>query len=92
MTGDRGEHGEGPADAAQEGIEHLQAAVHEMIKAARSMLDAAEALVDEPRAAEALGAVMATFGRMVGSSAANWLRHDDADDEESSGVQRISVS
>ncbi len=92
MTGDRGEHGDGPAEAAHEGIEHLQAAFHEMIGAARSMLDAAEALIDEPRAAEAFGAVLATFGRVVGNTTASWLQRDDPPDEESSGVQRISVS
>lgn len=82
----------------REGIEHLQAAAREMIRATRSLLDAAEELVDDPRAVQGLAGTIAT----VAQAAASRLRTDagagvpsggdDDDDGDDGRVQRIRVS
>jgi hypothetical protein len=41
-------------ERADEGLEHLQTAAQEMIKAARAFLDVAEELVTDPKAADTL--------------------------------------
>jgi hypothetical protein len=41
-------------DGLAEGVEHLQAAAKELIKATRSLLDAAEGLVEDPGALQGL--------------------------------------
>ena len=57
-------------ELAREGVEHLQAAAREVIKATRSLLDAAEELVDDPAAVQHLVGSIAT----VAQAAAGRLR------------------
>ena len=56
---------------AREGLEHLQAAAHEMIAAARSMLDAVEELVDDPRAATSMASAVATVSKLIEGAVAS---------------------
>lgn len=87
----------GAADPARAGIEHLQAAAHEMLAAARSMLDAVEELVDDPNMATSLVSAFATVGRVVEgavSSVADAMagRGERSDHDDEPHVQRIKVS
>jgi hypothetical protein len=83
-------------ELAREGVEHLQAAAREVIKATRSLLDAAEELVDDPAAVQHLVGSIAT----VAQAAAGRLRRDvagrapggDDDGDDDGRVQRIRVS
>jgi hypothetical protein len=90
-------------DRAREGLDHLQAAAHELIAAARAALDVAEELIDDP---EAIASVVSAagsrssfgpLGELVRSllptrrTAAPDGAFDLADDETSS-IQRIHVS
>jgi hypothetical protein len=77
-------------DGLAEGIEHLQAAAKELIRAGRSLLDAAEGLVEDPAA---LQGVLGTLGSLA-QAAAGRLRAEVGDDpdEGSGGVERIPVS
>ena len=82
-------------DPARDGIEHLQAAAHEMIAAARSMLDAVEELLEDPRAASSLTTAFATVGRVIEGAVASVTEvvtgaHTGHDDDEPH-VQRIKV-
>ena len=82
-------------DAARAGFEHLQAAAHEMIAAARSMLDAVEELLEDPRTAASLTTAVTTVGRVIEGAVASVTSTmtggtDDHDDEPH--VQRIKVS
>jgi len=73
------------------GMEHLQAAAKEMIRATRSLLDAAEGLVDDPAAVQGL---LGTLGGLV-QAATGRLRPDpgsDEDDGDDGKVQRIKVT
>lgn len=84
---------DGREDHAREGLEHLQAAAREVIKATRSLLDAAEDLVDDPSAVQSIVASMAS----VAQAAAARLRTNGAgatpDDDDGDGrVQHIRVS
>ena len=80
-------------DKVHEGIEHLQAAAREMIRATRSLLDAAEELLEDPRSvqdlvgslAHAAQAAATRFG-MGGTGAPPAAEGDDGP------VQRIKVS
>jgi hypothetical protein len=84
-------------DPARVGLEHLQAAAHEMISAARSMLDAVEELLDDPRTAASLTTAITTVGRVIEGAVASVTdvvtgargEHGEHDD---SHVQRIKVS
>jgi hypothetical protein len=74
-----------------EGIEHLQAAAREMIRATRSLLDAAEELVDDPRSVQDLVGSIAQAAQM----AASRLRATGTGvggDDDGGQVQRIKVS
>ncbi len=79
-------------DKVQQGLEHLQAAAREMIKATRSLLDAAEELVEDPKAVQGVVGTLA----MVAQAAAGRLRAGGAsseDDDDGDGpVERIKVS
>ena len=77
-------------DKVAEGIEHLQAAAREMIRATRSLLDAAEELVDDPKSVQDLVGSLAHAAQM----AANRFRPSAArsDDDDGGHVQRIKVS
>jgi hypothetical protein len=52
-------------ERAREGVEHLRAAAHELIAAARAMLDVAEELVDDPESASALLGTLANVGAVA---------------------------
>ena len=78
-------------DKVAQGIEHLQAAAREMIRATRSLLDAAEELVDDPRSVQDLVGSLAHAAQV----AASRLRPPTAagdDDDDGGHVQRIRVS
>lgn len=87
---------EGRDTHAREGVEHLQAAAREVIKATRSLLDAAEELVDDPAAVQGLVGTIAS----VAQAAASRLRANSAgahasnapDDGDDGHVERIRVS
>jgi hypothetical protein len=67
--------GADPSDRADDGLEHLQTAAREMIKAARAFLDVAEDLVSDPKTADrvlglidtAVGAAGRASGRAKGT-------------------------
>ncbi len=91
--------GADPLGDAAEGVEHLQTAAKELIRAARSLLDAAEGLVEDPRVVQGLAG---TVTDLAGAASA-WLRTsgkagdgasgDGGDDDEGgSKVQRIKLS
>lgn len=96
------EHGPGPAEEAHrdglaDGVEHLQAAAKEVIRAGRSLLDAAEGLIDDPAALQGLvgtlGALAQAAARSLQSTVAGAGGDDDRDDGDDDGrVQRIRVS
>jgi hypothetical protein len=74
-----------------DGVEHLQAAARELIRAGRSLLDAAEGLVEDPAA---LRGVLGSLGSLA-QAAAGRVRADAAgggEDEGDGGVERIPVS
>ena len=73
-----------------EGIEHLQSAAREMIRATRSLLDAAEELVEDPRSVQDLVGSIAHAAQMAASRLRSSGAGDDDDDGEH--VQRIRVS
>lgn len=78
-------------EGVAEGIEHLQAAAKELIRAGRSLLDAAEGLVEDPAALQGL------LGRVgsLAQAAATRLRAEGADggpEDAGGGVERIPVS
>jgi hypothetical protein len=77
-------------DKVAEGLEHLQAAAREMIRATRSLLDAAEELVDDPRSVQDLVGSLAHAAQM----AASRFRPTAASDGDDDGghVQHIKVS
>jgi hypothetical protein len=83
-------------ELARAGMEHLQAAAREVIKATRSLLDVAEELVEDPAAVQEAVATLATLAQ----SAASRLRSEGASpssspDDPSSGedrVERIRIS
>jgi hypothetical protein len=81
------------SDLAREGMEHLQAAAHEMIAAARSMLDACEEMLGDPRASETLASIVGSVARVVGGVTGLVPRHDaQPDDPDASRVQHIKIS
>ena len=77
-----------------EGVEHLQTAAREMIRAGRSLLDAMEGLVDDPAA---LQGVLGTIGGLA-QAAVHRLGLDgqaagaDDDEDDDGKVQRIKLS
>ncbi|HEX4867779.1 MAG TPA: hypothetical protein VFV32_09145 [Acidimicrobiales bacterium] len=93
-------------ELARAGLEHLQAAAHEVIKATRSLLDAAEELIDDPAAVQQVVATLASVAQAAASRLRSTERPDpedrtgpDEDDDEAPDegrrggrVQRIRVS
>ncbi len=81
-------------DPAREGFEHLQAAAHEMIAAARSMLDACEELLEDPRPGETLASMVGSVARVVGGITGLVPTGAPAehDDDDGPRVQRIKIS
>ncbi|MEX2294275.1 MAG: hypothetical protein WD691_10855 [Acidimicrobiales bacterium] len=89
MTGDERQ------DHARAGVEHLQEAAREMIRATRSLLDAAEELVDDPSAVQSVVGTIASLAQV----AASRLRSEGTspgdtpgDDDDDGRVERIRVS
>ena len=80
-------------DPARQGVEHLQAAAHEMIAAARSMLDACEEVLEDPRATETLASIFGSVSRVVGGIT-GLVPHGGAEAEEDDvpRVQHIKIS
>lgn len=77
-------------DRVQQGLDHLQAAAREMIKATRSLLDAAEQLVEDPKAVQGL---VGTLGTLAQAAALRLRPQPGADDDDGDdGIQRIKVS
>lgn len=83
-----------PEDWAQQGLEHLQVAAREVIKATRTLLDAAEELVDDPRAVQDLvGTISSVVAAAAGRLRTEVDRDGSGDDDDDDGrVQRIRVS
>ena len=79
-------------DPARDGLEHLQAAAHEMIAAARSMLDAVEELLDDPRAATSIASAVGTVGRLIEGAVGSVVSHNASASNDEPRVQRIRVS
>lgn len=83
-------------DDLAQGVEHLQAAAREVIRAGRSLLDAAEGLVEDPAA---LHGVLGTLSglaqaavRSFGAQASGGGPDDDDGDGDDGKVQRITVT
>ena len=80
-------------DDLADGVEHLQAAAKEMIRATRSLLDAAEGLVEDPAALQGL---LGTLGSLASAAAGRFRTATagatGADDEDDGKVQRIKLS
>lgn len=83
-------------DALVDGVEHLQAAAREVIKAGRSLLDAAEGLIEDPQALQGLvgtlGSLAQAAVRGLGNVAAGSGSGNGSDDGDDGKVQRIRVS
>jgi hypothetical protein len=82
------------ADPAREGLEHLQAAAHEMIAAARSMLDAVEEILEDPRAADSMASAFGTMSRLVEGAVATvsgMVPRGASEPDDEPRVQRIKV-
>jgi hypothetical protein len=81
------------SDPARQGVEHLQAAAHEMIAAARSMLDACEEVLEDPRASETLASILGSVSRVVGGIT-GLVPHGatEAEDDDVPRVQHIKIS
>ena len=77
-------------DKVHEGIEHLQTAAREVIKATRSLLDAAEELVDDPKSVQDIVATLTAVAQSAATRLRGGTGHDD--DGDDGQVQRIRVS
>jgi hypothetical protein len=93
--------GGGLDEIAREGLDHLQAAVKEMIGAARAVLDVAEELVDDPAAVQqvvgALGSLAAAAAARVRPHVERTSHHGDdegaeGDEMDAGRVRRIRLS
>jgi hypothetical protein len=83
------------ADPAREGLEHLQAAAHEMIAAARSMLDAVEEILEDPRAANSMASAFGTMSRLIEgavTTVSGMVAGGAPEPDDEPRVQRIKVS
>ncbi len=79
-------------DKVQQGLEHLQAAAREMIRATRSLLDAAEDLVDDPKAVQGLVSTLATVAQAAAGRMRATASRPDDDDGGDGHVQPIKIS
>lgn len=75
-------------DRADEGLEHLQTAANEMIKAARAFLDVAEELVTDPKTSASLLGFFDTVAGAAGRSRPSGAGDGEGDDP----VEHIPVS
>jgi hypothetical protein len=77
-------------DGLADGVEHLQAAAKEMIRATRSLLDAAEGLVEDPAALQGL---LGTLSSLASAAAGRFRSSAGPEDPDDDGkVQRINLS
>ena len=87
---------ERPDDLSREGLEHLQAAAREVIKATRSLLDAAEQLVDDPAAVQqavgALAGLAQVAAARLRSGGASAPPSGDDEPGDTGRVERIRIS
>jgi len=87
---------ERPDDLAREGLEHLQAAAREVIKATRSLLDAAEQLVDDPAAVQQAVGTLTGLAQLAASrlrsGGAGAATSDDDEPGDTGRVERIRLS
>lgn len=92
---DQASEGEGH-DGLADGVEHLQTAAREVIKAGRSLLDAAEGLIEDPAALQGLVGTLGSLAQAavkgLGSLAGPGGAGDGDDDGDDGKVQRIRVS
>ena len=76
-----------------DGVEHLQAAAREVIRAGRSLLDAAEGLVEDPAA---LQGMLGTLSGLATAAIKRFGVHGGAatpgDEDDDGKVQRITLS
>ncbi len=79
----------GLEDRARDGLDHLQAAAKEMIKAARALLDVAEELVEDP---STVTAVVGALGSLVQAATGRVSVPQASDDDAGERVQRIRVT
>ena len=83
-------------ERAGEGVEHLQAAAHELIAAARAFLDVAEDLVRDPKVAEGLvagfGDLADTVRTAARDAAGRAASSSGSEGDDDGGVQHIPVS
>ena len=80
----------GAEDKVHEGIEHLQAAAREVIRATRSLLVAAEELIDDPRSVQDLAG---SLGSIAAAAAARLRSAGPAapSDDVDGHVEKIKV-
>ncbi len=86
--------GRAERDGLSEGVEHLQTAAKEMIRATRSLLDAAEGLVEDPSALQDL---LGTLGSLANAAATRFRSPAGsgpagADGDDDTKVQHIRLS
>lgn len=93
-----GEPRAGAQERARDSVEHLRAAAHELIEAARAVLDVAEEWVDDPESLASLAGTLAAVGavarRVTGTG--GWPHpaggHEEPPEEAETRVERISVT
>lgn len=96
--------GAGPDEGLPPGVEQLQQAALEAVRAARAMLDAAESAIRDPSALEAVVRAAAGMARTAtetvagyasgtapGAEAPHRRDDDDGDDDPGAGYHDISV-
>jgi hypothetical protein len=81
-------------DDLAQGVEHLQTAAREVIRAGRSLLDAAEGLVEDPAALQGLLGTLSNLAQAAvrsfgGPGSPGGSGGDDGDDGK---VERITLS
>jgi hypothetical protein len=80
-------------DRARDGIQHLQGAARELIKAARALLDVAEDVVDDPAAIDTLIGALGALGDAARGRITTPPEDDgDAGGDPGAPVERITVA
>ena len=80
-------------DDLAQGVEHLQTAAREVIRAGRSLLDAAEGLVEDPTALQGLLGTLSSLAQAAVRSFGVDRPAGGSDDPDDDGkVQRIPLS
>jgi hypothetical protein len=91
------DEGTSERDGLADGIEHLQAAAKEVIRAGRSLLDAAEGLIEDPAALQGIVGTLGSLAQLAAqglrdAAGAHGAGHDGDDPDDDGKVQRIRVS